>query len=109
MKIPDAKGAVDNGWNKLINPPAWQEKKVKRKQQLRKHRKKFTLPLLWTGVTSSIQKRQELPGAPRASMMIQAEQGCSASHMTAAKVLDVIQRLPGCAGEATELCLNSPK
>ena len=30
------------------------------------------------------------------------EQGSSASHMTAAKVLDVISRLPDCAGEASD-------
>ena len=29
------------------------------------------------------------------------EQGSSASHMTAMKVLDVIARLPGCAGQAS--------
>ena len=30
------------------------------------------------------------------------EQGSSASHMTAAKVLDVVARLPGCARQATD-------
>ena len=30
------------------------------------------------------------------------EQGSSASHMTAAKVLEVISRLPGCAGQASD-------
>ena len=29
------------------------------------------------------------------------EQGASASHMTAAKVLDVISKLPGCSGQAS--------
>ena len=28
------------------------------------------------------------------------EQGSSASHMTAAEVMDIISRLPGCAGQA---------
>ena len=30
------------------------------------------------------------------------EQGSSASQMTAAKVMDIISRLPGCAGQATD-------
>ena len=30
------------------------------------------------------------------------EQGSSASHMTAAKVLDVISKLPGCEGQASD-------
>ena len=31
-----------------------------------------------------------------------AEQGASTSHMTAAQVLDVISRLPGCSGQASD-------
>ena len=31
-----------------------------------------------------------------------AEQGSSASHMTAAKVMNIISRLPGCARQATD-------
>ena len=34
------------------------------------------------------------------SYAVFAEQGSSASQMTAAKVLDIISRLPGCAGQA---------
>ena len=34
------------------------------------------------------------------SYAVFTEQGSSASHMTAAKVLDVIARFPGCAGQA---------
>ena len=30
------------------------------------------------------------------------EQGSSASQMTAEKVMDIISRLPGCAGQAAE-------
>ena len=36
------------------------------------------------------------------SYAVFAEQGFSASHMTAAEVLDVISRLPGCAGQASD-------
>ena len=31
-----------------------------------------------------------------------SEQGSSASHMTAAKVMDIISRLPGCDGQAAD-------
>ena len=34
------------------------------------------------------------------SYAVIAEQGSSASQMTAVKVMDVIARLPGCAGQA---------
>ena len=34
------------------------------------------------------------------SYAVKTEQGSSASQMTAAKVLDIISRLPGCAGQA---------
>ena len=35
-------------------------------------------------------------------MQYSLEQGSSASQMTAAKVMDIISRLPGCAGEAAD-------
>ena len=38
------------------------------------------------------------------------EQGSSASQMTAAKVMDIISRLPGCAGQAVEVKMeDAPK
>ena len=36
------------------------------------------------------------------SYAVFTEQGSSASQMTAAKVMDVISRLPGCAGQAAD-------
>ena len=36
------------------------------------------------------------------SYAVFAEQGSSASQMTAAKVMDIILRLPGCAGQAAD-------
>ena len=35
-----------------------------------------------------------------------AEQGSSASQMTAAKVMDIISRLPGCAGQAADIMVQ---
>ena len=36
------------------------------------------------------------------SYAVFTEQGSSASQMTAAKVMDIIARLPGCAGQAAD-------
>ena len=36
------------------------------------------------------------------SCAVFTEQGSSASQMTAAKVMDIISRLPGCAGQAAD-------
>ena len=36
------------------------------------------------------------------SYAVFTEQGSSASQMTAAKVMDIISRLPGCAGQAAD-------
>ena len=36
------------------------------------------------------------------SCAVSNEQGSSASQMTAAKVMDIISRLPGCAGQAAD-------
>ena len=40
--------------------------------------------------------------AMRSSLLVFTEQGSSASQMTAAKIMDIISRLPGCAGQATD-------
>ena len=36
------------------------------------------------------------------SYAVFSEQGCSASQMTAAKIMDIISRLPGCDGQAAD-------
>ena len=36
------------------------------------------------------------------SYAVFTEQGSSASRMTAAKVMDIVSRLPGCAGQAAD-------
>ena len=36
------------------------------------------------------------------SLAVFTEQGSSASQMTAAKVMDIISRLPGCSGQAAD-------
>ena len=46
--------------------------------------------------------RGDAPKEDVGSHAVFAERGSSALHMTAATALDVISRLPGCAGEASE-------
>ena len=43
------------------------------------------------------------------SCVVFAEQGSSASHLTAAKVMDIISRLPGCAGQAANAVSVFPR
>ena len=40
------------------------------------------------------------------SCAVLSEHGSSVTHMTASKVLDVISRLPGCAGQASECSIG---
>ena len=43
------------------------------------------------------------------SYAVFTEQGSSASQMTAAKIMDIISRLPGCDGQAADAVLLIPK
>ena len=40
MEIPDAKAAADKEWDKMTTSPAWQESKVKSKQEVVDHAQK---------------------------------------------------------------------
>ena len=46
--------------------------------------------------------RGDIVKADSGSYTVFTEQGSSASQMTAAKVMDVIARYPGCAGQAAD-------
>ena len=72
MKILDPKAAVDKEWDKL---------------------EKY-------GHGSVL--RGDIVRDDSGSYTAFAEQGSSASQMTAAKVMDIMSRLPGCAGQAAE-------
>ena len=43
------------------------------------------------------------------SYAVFTEQGSSASHITAAKVMDIISRLPGCAGQEADAVSATPR
>ena len=118
MKIPDAKAAVDGEWEKLKNLPAWQGSEVKSKQEVIEQAQKEgktvhfgTLMEVCHVKNSKLEKqfpknkgrvvlRGDVVKDDSSLYSVFTEQGSYASHMTAAKVQDVISRLPGCAGQA---------
>ena len=51
---------------------------------------------------SSCTQRGDIVKDDSGSYAVFTEQGSSAPQMTAAKVLDIISRLPGCAGQAAD-------
>ena len=119
MENLEAKAAVDKEWDKLKNLPAWQESKVKSKQdvieQVQKGSKRVHFAKIRTQChlenSESDKKSKKYKG--RVVVLghvvkhdpgwcaVFTEQGSSAPHMTAAKVLDVISRQPACAGQAS--------
>ena len=52
--------------------------------------------------TGRVVLRGDIEKDDSGSYAVFAEQGSSASQMTAAKVMDIISRLPGCAGQADD-------
>ena len=125
MKIPAAKAAVDKNGRNWKRIPAWDNKSqgtnlnwlMKREKKVEKdishHR--------WTSVIWRMpnwrpkhQKLQRSRCTTRGhfdkmilvSYAVFTEQGSSASQMTAAKVMAIISRLPGCAGQAADACIS---
>ena len=119
MKSPDAKAAVDKKWKKLEKLPAWQLTKVRSKKEVILEAQEKTAVHLATLMdichlknSESEPKYQKYKGrvALRGDIVTDetgsyagfTEQGSSASHMTAANVMDVMTRLPDCAGQAVD-------
>ena len=118
MKIPDAKAAVDKEWEKLEKIPAWQLTKVKNKTEViakarnegRKvhfaslmelcHLKNSELEPQFQKYKGRVVLRGDTVKHDSGSCAVFTERRSSASQMTAAKVMDIISRLPGCAGRA---------
>ena len=120
MNIPDAKAAVDNEWEK-VKLPAWQmaKGKIKREviQEAPKERRTVHFATLMdichlknADKEQTFQKckgRVVLPNDnvendSSGSCVVFTEKGSSAPPMTVAKVMEVIARLPGCAGQAAD-------
>ena len=120
MKIPAAKAAVDKEWEKLEKIPAWDKTKVRNKSEVvdeaRKEGRKVRFALLMdichlknAELETKHQKykgrvvlRGDIVKDDSGSYAVFTEQGSSASQMTAAKIMDIISRLPGCAGQAAD-------
>ena len=120
MKIPAAKAAVDEEWEKLEKILAWDIARVRSKKvvidEARTKGAKVHFASLMVlchlknaGLETKHQKykgrvvlRGDIVKDDSGSYAVFTEQGSSASQMTAAKVMDIISRLPGCAGQAAD-------
>ena len=120
MKIPAAKAAVDKEWEKLEKISAWNLTKVKSKKQVINeartsgatvhfaslmdicHLKNAELEAKHQKYKGRVVLRGDIVKDDSGSYAVFTEQGSSASQMTAAKVMDIISRLPGCDGQAAD-------
>ena len=120
ITIPDAKAAVDREWEKLEKFPAGQVTQVQSKKEVigkaQKEGRTVHLATLMdfchlknSDLQPKFQKykrrvvlRGDAMKDDSCSYASFTEQGSSASQITAAKVLDVIARLPGCAGASID-------
>ena len=101
MKLPATKAAVDKEWEKLESISAWNLTKVRSKKEV-----------IDEARTSGAKVHQKYKGRvvlrgdivkdDSGSYAVFTEQGSAASQMTAAKIMDIISRLPGCAGQAAD-------
>ena len=117
VKIPDAKAAVEKEWEKLNKIPAWQLTKVRNQSEVIAgarntghtvhfasqmdlcHLKNSELEPQFQKYKGRIVFRGDIVKNDSGSYAVFTEQGSSASQMTAAKVMDIISRLPGCSGQ----------
>ena len=117
MKIPEAKAAVEKESGKTEKIPAWQLTKARSKEDVidearnkgRKvhvaslmdlcHLKNSELEPQYQKYKGRVVLRGDIVKDASGSYAVFTEQGSSASQMTAAKVMEVIARLPGCAGQ----------
>ena len=120
MKIPAAKAAVDKECEKLEKISAWNLTKVKSKKQVIDeartagatvhfaslmdicHLKNAELKAKHQKYKGRVVLRGDIVKDNFGSYAVFTEQGSSASQMTAAKIMDIISRLPGCDGQAAD-------
>ena len=120
MKIPAAKAAVDKEWEKLEKISAWNLTKVKSKKQVIDeartsgatvhfaslmdicHLKHAELEAKHQKYKGRVVLRGDIVKDNAGSYAVFTEQGSSASQMTAAKIMEIISRLPGCDGQAAD-------
>ena len=120
MKIPAAKAAVDKEWEKLEKISAWNLTKVRSKKEVIDeartsgatvhfasvmdicHLKNAELEAKHQKNKGRVVLRGDIVKDDSGSYAVFTEQGSSASQMTAAKIMDIISRLPGCNGQAAD-------
>ena len=120
MKIPAAKAAVDKEWEKMEKISAWNLTKVKSKKKVIEeartagaavhfaslmdmcHLKNAELEAKHQKYKGRVVLRGDIVKVDSGSYAVFTEQGSSASQMTAAKIMDIISRLPGCDGQAAD-------
>ena len=119
MKIPAAKAAVDKEWEKLEKFSAWNLAKVKNKKQVIDEARMSGATVHFALLmdichlkNAELEAKQKYKGRVMlrgdivkdnsGSYAVFTEQGSSASQMTAAKIKDIISRLPGCDGQAAD-------
>ena len=120
MKIPAAKAAVDKEWQKLEKISAWNLTKVRSKSEVIDeamtkgakvhfaslmdicHLKNAELEAKHQKYKGRVVLRGDIVKDDSGSYAIFEEQGSSGSQMTAAKIMDIISMLPGCAGQAAD-------
>ena len=120
MKIPAAKAAVDKEREKLEKISAWNLTKARSKKEVIdaartkgakvhfasvmdiSHLKNAQLEAKHQKYKGRVVLRSDIVKDDSGSYAVFTEQGSSASQMTAAKVMDIISRLPGCEGQAAD-------
>ena len=120
MKIPAAKATVDKEWEILEKISAWNLTKVRSKKQVIEeartsgtkvhfaslmdicHLKNAELEAKHQKYKGRVVLRGDIAKDDSGSYAVFTEQGSSASQMTAAQIMDIIFRLPGCDGQAAD-------
>ena len=120
MKIPDGKAEVDKEWEKSRKRLAWQLTKVRNNNEVIAeawnegktvhfaslmdicHLKKSELEPQFQTYKGRVVLQGDAVKDDSGSHAVFTEQGSSASQMAAARVMDVIARQPGCAGQAAD-------
>ena len=120
LKIPTAKAAVDNEWDELEEISAWNLTKVRSKKEVIDeartkgakvhfaslvdicHLKNAELEAKHQKYKGRVVLRGDIVKDDSGSYAVCTERGSSASQMTAAKVMDIISRLPDCDGQAAD-------
>ena len=120
LKKPRCKGGVEKEWEQMEKITAWQLTKVRNQKEViaearnkgRKvhfaslmdlcHLKNSEMEPQYQKYKGSVVLRGDIVKDDSVSIAVFTEQGPSASQMTAAKVMDIISRLPGCAGQAAD-------